>query len=395
MARRGALWQHPAMDSQLRPLHFWIFCVAGVAIWLAVGWQNLVALGTGAELRGQRVPMSWLAFFLLFGGAMLAAMALKLRPGQRRLLLAVQLAAVLGMALVFESTRWSVLFVVTAWQAALAMAPLMALGWVFFQAIALNALLTFYNPKVPPFLFVLSLDFVLQLLFVFTAYALRREAETARELTRSNRELRSAQAVIASTARSAERLRISRELHDEWGHELTALGLQLEIASHVAPERASEHVVQAKGLAGALLTKVRDVVATLREDERSDLKDALEALARSVPRPVIHVSIAPSIAVSPDRAHALVRCAQEAVTNAVKHADAENLWLEVTPDGGGVRLLARDDGRARPKPSAAGSGLVGMRERLEHYGGRLAVRAEAGRGFTIDAWLPVGPARAT
>jgi len=76
------------------------------------------------------------------------------------------------------------------------------------------------------------------------------------------------------------------------------------------------------------------------------------------------------------------------VTNAVKHADASNLWLQVTTDGGGVRLVARNDGSAPPAASSPGSGLVGMRERIEGLGGRLAVQAGSGLGFTVDAWLP-------
>jgi signal transduction histidine kinase len=226
--------------------------------------------------------------------------------------------------------------------------------------------------------------FGLQLCVLFTANALRREAETARALVQ-------AQAVIASTVRDAERLRISRELHDAWGHELTALGLQLEIASHVGdPARANDHVLKAKGLASDLLGKVRDVVSTLREADRCDLKRALEALAQSVPAPAIHVDMATGLRVSPEQAHALMRCAQEAVTNAVRHAKAANLWLQVTAESDGVRLVARDDGSAQPSASAPGSGLLGMRERVECLGGRLAVRTGAGSGFTVDAWLPSG-----
>ena len=152
--------------------------------------------------------------------------------------------------------------------------------------------------------------------------------------------------------------------------------------------------MQAKGLARDLLANVRDVVATLREDERCDLKVALEALAQSVPTPVIHVDIAPGVRVRPDQAHALMRCAQEAVTNAVRHAQASNLWLQVTLDGEGVRLVARDDGSARPTTSSPGSGLLGMRERVESLGGRLAVRTEVDFGFTVEAWLPSGAPQA-
>jgi signal transduction histidine kinase len=241
----------------------------------------------------------------------------------------------------------------------------------------------------PDLCWVLAKSLALQLLLVFTAIALRSQAETARALAESYSELRSAQAIIASNVRDAERLRISRELHDAWGHELTALGLQLEIASHVTePGRGNEHVLQAKALARALLAKVRDVVGALREAERCNLKDALDALALSVPTPAIHVEVSAEARVSPDQAHALMRCAQEAITNAVRHADAANLWLQVTSEDKGIRLVARNDGSARTATTTPGSGLQGMRERVESLGGKLAVRSGADLGFTVDAWLP-------
>ena len=379
------------MASHLRNRHQWIFCGAAVALWLALGSQNLQALMTGATLRGSQVPALWLVPFGVFGAAVLGAIALKLRTGLQWILLWVQLAALVAMAVVHPSGKWFIFLIVIAWQVAMITAPLKALGWVAFQTLAVIGALAIAHPDYDSGYFILGLSLVLQLLFVFTAHALRTEAETARALAQANSELRSAQAIIANTVRDAERLRISRELHDAWGHELTALRLQLEIASNVTePGRANDHVLQAKGLARALLAKVRDVVAALREDERCDLKGALEALAQSVPTPAIHVDISPEVRVSPDQAHALIRCAQEAVTNAVRHADASNLWVQVSSEGEGVRLVARNDGRARSTASAPGSGLVGMRERVESLGGRLAVQAGAGLGFTIDAWLPSG-----
>jgi signal transduction histidine kinase len=82
------------------------------------------------------------------------------------------------------------------------------------------------------------------------------------------------------------------------------------------------------------------------------------------------------------------------VTNAVKHAEASNLWLQVTQDGEGVRLVARNDGSARPAASPPGSGLLGMRERVEALGGKLAVRTGVDFGFAVEAWLPSGAPRA-
>jgi signal transduction histidine kinase len=382
MVSRAALWQLSGMMSRLKSQQPWIFAIAAIAVWLTVAWPVLTAVMTGAAIRGAPVPALWLVPFGLYGAAVVAGMVLKLRPGLQWALLCFQLATVVAMAVVVNWAMMAMFLIIVAWQAAMTTTPFKAFGWVLMQTLVVLATLAVVpNPDT---CWVHWMAFGLQLCVLFTANAFRREAETARALVQ-------AQAVIASTVRDAERLRISRELHDAWGHELTALGLQLEIASHVGdPARANDHVLKAKGLASDLLGKVRDVVSTLREADRCDLKRALETLAQSVPAPAIHVDMATGLRVSPEQAHALMRCAQEAVTNAVRHARAANLWLQVTAESDGVRLVARDDGSAQPSASAPGSGLLGMRERVECLGGRLAVRTGAGSGFTVDAWLPSG-----
>ncbi len=360
--------------------HPWIFSIAALAVWFTVGWPVLHALNSGAELRGSPVSPLWLVPFTLFLVAVLAAMVLKLRSSLQWAMLGLQLTSVVAMAIIVNWAMITMFLIIVAWQAAMTTTPFKALGWVISQSLLLLGTLALVpNPDT---CWVHWMSFGLQLSVLFMASALRREAETARALAQ-------AQAVLAATVRDAERLRISRELHDAWGHELTALGLQLEIASHVGdPAKANDHVLKAKGLASALLAKVRDVVSTLREAERGDLKGALEALAQSVPAPAVLVEISPNVRVGPEQAHALMRCAQEAVTNAIRHSQASNLWLQVTCDGEGVRLVARNDGTSRPAASAPGSGLLGMRERVESLGGKLAVRTGADFGFTVDAWLP-------
>ncbi len=386
------LWSsHPgrgsiaAVTGQMRYPQHWLFAVGALVEYSALGWPVARAFLNGDLVRKLPIDALWFVPFGLFGATMLVAMLTRLPARVYWTLIALEVALVMAMALILPWAGMSEFLVIVAWQAAIATTAPRAIGWVLVQTAAVvGALAQALNPDL---CWVITKSFAVQLLLVFAAQALRRQAQTAAALTETNRELRAAQAVIASSVRDAERLRISRELHDAWGHELTALGLQLEIASHVTePAKANAHVVQAKGLARDLLAKVRDVVSTLREAERGDLRDALEALAASVPRPAIHVSVARGLTVNADQAHALMRCAQEAVTNAVRHADAANLWLDVAADGDGVRLVARDDGHALPASAAPGSGLVGMRERVESLGGRLAVRADA--GFTVDAWLP-------
>ena len=90
----------------------------------------------------------------------------------------------------------------------------------------------------------------------------------------------------------------------------------------------------------------------------------------------------------PQRALAVLRCAQEVATNAARHSQARNLWLELEPLDGVLELRARDDGCgvAELRP---GNGLRGMRERLESAGGSLIVETAAGKGFTLKARLPL------
>jgi signal transduction histidine kinase len=391
LARYGSIG---AMAEYLSDRRHWFFCAAALAVWISTAWPVFESFEAGTTIRSTLVSPLWFVPFATFGAAVFGAIALQPRQDLQWMLAGVQLVSVLAMALILPWAGMSAFLVITAWQVGMIATPAKAFGWVAFQTLAIIGTLALSAN--PDLCWVITKSVTLQLLLAFTGQALRREAQSALALAETNRELRSAQAIIASTARDAERLRISRELHDAWGHELTALGLQLEIASHVTePARVNDHVVKAKSLSSALLAKVRDVVAALREAERYDLKQALEALAESVPTPAIHVDIAPGVQVSPDAAHALIRCAQEAVTNAVRHSDAANLWLRVTADGDGVRLVARNDGQARRAAAAApGNGLVGMRERIEYLGGRLAVRMEAGIGFTVEAWLPSGTPKA-
>ncbi len=383
------MWQNSPMTEHLRYRYDWTFCVAALGLWLSYGWPVGTQFFSEGTIRSATVSPFWFVPFGVMGVAVLAAMVLKLRASLRWTLLCVQLAAVVAMTIIVPWAGMSSFLVVIAWQVGMSTTPVKALSWFAMQNLVIIG--TLAQALNPDLCWVLTKSAALQLLFLFTAQALRREGETARALAQTNRELRSAQAIIGNTVRNAERLRISRELHDAWGHELTALGLQLEIASHLTePGRANDHVMQAKNLARALLAKVRDVVATLREAERCDLKGALEALAQSVPTPAIHVDVSPGVRVAPDQAHALMRCAQEAVTNAIRHSEASNLWLQVTSDGEGVRLVARNDGSARPTASSPGSGLLGMRERVESLGGKLAVRTGVDFGFTVDAWIPSG-----
>jgi len=227
-----------------------------------------------------------------------------------------------------------------------------------------------------------------------TSLVARQQADSREEQRRLNSELRATRTLLTESSRIGERMRISRELHDLVGHHLTALSLNLEVASHLVSGNAQEHVRQAQSVAKLLLSDVREVVSQLREDDAIDLTEALRTLVEGVPGLDIHLQLPERFAVDdPRRAQVLLRCAQEIITNTVKHAGASNLWLRCErTENNELAIHARDDGRGAAG-FKQGNGLTGMRERLAQVGGRLNIDTHLDRGFALDAWLPLEAAR--
>ncbi|EML7991185.1 sensor histidine kinase [Stenotrophomonas maltophilia] len=227
-------------------------------------------------------------------------------------------------------------------------------------------------------------------MFIFvTSLVARQQTQARDEQRRLNSELRATRALLAESARVNERTRISRELHDLLGHQLTALTLNLEVAGHLAEGQALEHVKRSHALAKLLLGNVREVVSQLRETGAIDLAAALRPLTENVPSLDIQLEIEDPLNVEdPQRAHVLLRCTQEIITNAVRHAGARHLWIKVyreAPDR--VVVEARDDGVGAEMVNV-GNGLRGMRERLQQCGGQLQVETRPGEGFRLRATVP-------
>ena len=228
-------------------------------------------------------------------------------------------------------------------------------------------------------------------LFIYvTSLVARQQAQARDEQRRLNAELRATRALLAESARVNERTRISRELHDLLGHHLTALSLNLEVASHMTQGRAQEHVRQANTLARLLLTDVREAVSQLRDSSGGiDLAAALRPLADHVPSLDITLEVESPLAIDdPERAHVMLRCTQEIITNAVRHAGARHLRIRVRRESGAVVLEAVDDGQGADG-LVPGNGLRGMRERVQQCGGTLDIQTRRGEGFRLRLSIPV------
>jgi signal transduction histidine kinase len=304
-------------------------------------------------------------------------------------LLALQTVATLAMVGAGRDTLAAgVLLVVVAGQLPGLFTASRASLWVAVQTAALVWVFSLFMSPLPATTY--GLAFGGFQLFALGAGALARRERLAREaLGAANAELLATRALMAENSRVAERLRISRDLHDTLGHHLTALSLQLEVASRLADGKAVEHVRQAHAITRLLLADVRNVVGQLRESSRFDLAQAVHTLVtQSSTTLAIHVEAPETLPAEDDaRAHILLRCVQEIVTNATRHAQARNLWLAFASGPDGLTVSARDDGRGATHVTW-GHGLTGMRERFEAHAGHVEVRTNPGHGFEVRAFLP-------
>jgi signal transduction histidine kinase len=334
----------------------------------------------------------WIAYGAL--AAAYGAAELNRRPGltaSRVALLLFEGFAAQYLVWLYPSFLVTSMIVVVAWQAAW----IASLRVALLAAAALTAALVAQKCAVPvqgmsAVILISSCGF--QLFAIGAAHLARSEAAARERLARANAELTATQALLTESARMAERLRISRDLHDVLGHNLTSLHVHLDVAARLAEGQAAAHLRQAREVAGELLAEVRKVVSRVRV-EPVDLRATLQALADGAVGLDVRFVLPEDLgALDAPRADALLRCIQELITNARRHSDASELAIELAQGADGeIRLTAQDDGAGGEV--SEGQGLAGMRERFEALGGWLSVLSRRGEGFRVSGAIPAVGAR--
>jgi two-component system sensor histidine kinase UhpB len=194
-------------------------------------------------------------------------------------------------------------------------------------------------------------------------------------------------------AQEDERRRVAQELHDEVGQTLTAIVLQLERLRRRAPEDLQTGLAEAREGARASLEDVRRIAQRLRPEALEDLGlgAALETLCdrlseQSGVAVQAHLQ-RDAVSITPEMELVVYRVAQEAMTNALRHAQASNVQVELRRGNGRLTLRVLDDGVGLQRRDA-GSGIQGMRERALLVGGRVQVRG-LDRGTEVRLELPL------
>ena len=359
---------------------------AGFVTWLASGVPVALAIAVGRLAGAQAV--AWLVGFVAFGAAFGLVCYERQRTlrANRALLLVQSLAGLVMVAATGDGFAAATLVVVAA-QLLELFPPRVAAAWVAAQT-TLLVVLFWRVGGLAAALTAGGAYLGFQIFALATAALALRERAARDELARANAELLATRSLLAENSRVAERLRISRDLHDTLGHHLTALSLQLEVASRLASGQTADRVHEAHAITRLLLSDVRDVVSRLRESSRFNLAEAIRTLASSAGALEVHLDVPEGVAMDdPLQAHAILRCVQEIITNTARHAAARNLWITIERRPDGIALTARDDGRGADVLTW-GNGLRGMRERFEEYSGRVEFSSAAGRGFEVRAFMP-------
>lgn len=235
-------------------------------------------------------------------------------------------------------------------------------------------------------------------IFAFVlGYVAMAERVNRDRLAASHAELQAMQQLLAETHRSAERLRIARDLHDGLGHHLTALSLHLELAMRQLGGAAdSAHPATApmaaiktsQSIAQNLFSEVRRAVAQERADDIIDLESCLRTLCAGMPDNMVTLEWDEGLHLADATvAQTLFRVVQEALSNSSRHGQASRIRVALRRQGSGVLAEIRDNGCGR-LPLDEGNGLQGIRERTGALGGTLALAENADGGLSLTVFLP-------
>jgi signal transduction histidine kinase len=372
----------------------------GFATWVVAGAPVLASVVRNPVLLERPTIAAWLAAFAVFGAAYSAMAAPGAGAGLRRTMVAV--LAVSGLVANWliptpmpNIATTGILLVISASAAADVLSRRGALALVGLQT---AGLLAGYAAAWPWEYAALAAGAyaVFQLFACGASLLARSEAEARAELAASLESLRATQAMLAQSAALAERARIDRELHDALGHNLVLLSLNLQAAAAACDASgpgaagAGEMVRGCHALARLILSDLRGVVREGRGVAPVDLRAAVERLAAAAgSTPAVRATVDPGVkGLDAARAHALFRCAQEFITNTLKHAGATEATIDITRREGRVELHAADNGRGAAAIEPGG-GLAGVRERVAELGGEVSVETAPGRGFRMTVTLPL------
>lgn len=352
----------------------------------------LAVLSTGLYYAVAGLSSGWSPVW--FTAALVALLALEqIRPTGRGVVLLLARIVLIEVVVAFDDAGFArPLYVLVPFFAYFSLGRRWSIGLAagYLAAGTIRASFTPGWATDPEIVSDLLMLFVGMVLTIATAAVADRQRRSRVRAERLFAELHQAQQQVAELSATAERNRLARDIHDSLGHHLTAISVQLEKAEAFRERDATvadRAVSDARSATGRALSEVRESVSTLRADHFS-LARAVAVLADGLDDPGFSVSVELTGTEGGQRRddlETLYRVAQEALTNARRHARADVVYVSVRFGEVRVELEVEDNGRGFVPELATGNGLAGMRERLASVGGALHIESEPGRGTRVTA----------
>lgn len=218
----------------------------------------------------------------------------------------------------------------------------------------------------------------------------QQEYDLRQALARSHADLRFTQSLLKDAVTDAERRRISRELHDGLGHQLTVLSLELELANAVNDDTARhESLNRARQLTRNAIALSRETVQELHVSDWEDLQRVQRAVSASAPHLRLELNLPEPLPQLPTPLiHLSLRFLQETLSNTIKYASATAYEFHLSCADGTLSLSATDDGVVH-NLSKAQRGFRSLRERVEAVGGHFQVQLAKMEPVQLSASVPL------
>lgn len=311
---------------------------------------------------------------------------------QNTLLLSVSIfSQLMGFSLVFfisQSTDALVLLVIFAGQLPFFLTQKRAI--IFLLCINFLCFLVYlfmWDKGFTPSLIAIVLNVAFQFFALSVANIAVREKEARVALEQSNAELMSTRSLLEQTSRQAERLKLSRDLHDICGHQLTGLLLHLEYLSKTVAPQQQQRVNETKQIAKDLLNEIRAVVRQNKATAQLDLNAAIDSLFAHLPEVTAEFSnrlSAPLL--SGHHAEVMLRICQEAVSNAIRYGSEKRIQIALFKHADEL-IMDVSNAFNEKMNSREGSGLHNMRERAAELGGTVTIKNENNK-WVVNVRLP-------
>lgn len=360
-----AVWQlGVAAFSQNAVWYLLLIALNGVGPLLALLRLFWLLVATRRWQRDNRDPFVWGGLLLTYGSAALLAQHLRLSPGGGFYLvfLLVNMAPLLNR---FATVLAIVIIVVSSLLVAVLQQALPAVPFGLYLLLGQGALWYMASSNIA-------------------------EWQAHQETATAHAQLHATQQLLNEAVARNERTRIARDLHDQMGHHLVALNMQLQVLERKLPDdTARPELAQARQLARELFADVRSTVQQLRQ-KQACFAELLEKMLADIPYLNFEVEIDGELMYLDEQlATCLLRVVQEAITNSLKHSDASRLHIRLQQtDEGGLGLELQDNGRVhRLSDFSGGNGLAGLGERIRELGGVFEA-GPAARGFRLRVDFP-------